>query len=425
MKKYIILVCFFFTITFYVYPQTINGRFSSSIYTYQRFDTVDVSNTHVQSFQLLSLNISKDNFSLKSYFNYENDFSKVSMKEDPRLRFYNLYVEARDLLDIFTIKLGRQPLFNSVAGGLFDGINIDARKGAYKFTAYYGGNVPAYQKFKIIDNWNDNFILGGKFTTAALENFQFSLSYVNKNFKPQDYWASRLDADLNPIKVLIRNNSNQYQFASAAASYDLKDVVSIDTKFDYDLNFQKASKFELNGSYKNIKNLTLNLYYNYREPRIRYNSIFSVFNYGNTQEFELGADYMINDIYTVIGRFGEVVYKGDNSQRFTVGLSSNYGTVTYRKSLGYEGELDAFSVYSGYTLLEGKLTPSLGVSYTNYKLSKDAASEHLAAILAGINYRPLRLLSFDLQGQYMNNRIYKNDFRFFFKINYWFHTNLN
>jgi hypothetical protein len=30
-----------------------------------------------------------------------------------------------------------------------------------------------------------------------------------------------------------------------------------------------------------------------------------------------------------------------------------------------------------------------------------------------------------LQGQYMNNKIYKDDYRFFLKLNYWFNTNLN
>ncbi|MBK6912418.1 MAG: hypothetical protein IPH11_01590 [Ignavibacteriales bacterium] len=373
---------------------------------------------------MLNLNINQDNFSLRSYFNLENDFAK-EMQNDPRFRFYNLYLEARNLFDIATVKLGRQPLFNSVAGGLFDGVNLDLKNEDFKLSGYYGGNVPAYQKFELTENWSDNYIAGGKFTTEAIEDFRIALSYINKNFKPQDYYALRLDENLNPINILIENNSNQYQFASAEVDYSLQNIFSIDTRFDYDLNFETASKFEAVGRFTNIENLGLNVYYNYRQPKIRYNSIFSVFDYGNTQEIELGADYKINENYSVLGEVGNVIYKDDNSQRITLGLITNYGTINYRKNLGYSGELDALSFYTGYTFLEGFLTPSLGIAFTSYKLSEADEKNNLTTLLGGVNIRPWSALSFDLQGQFMNNEIYKNDFRFFLKLNYWFNTNLN
>ena len=82
------------------------------------------------------------------------------------------------------------------------------------------------------------------------------------------------------------------------------------------------------------------------------------------------------------------------------------------------------SLYSARTLPCGKITPSLGLAYTNYKLSEDAESNDIISVLAGVNVRPWRTLSFDLQGQFSDNKIYKNDIRLFFKINYWFNTNL-
>ena len=75
--------------------------------------------------------------------------------------------------------------------------------------------------------------------------------------------------------------------------------------------------------------------------------------------------------------------------------------------------------------IEGLITPSIGISYSSYKLSKNDDTNHLTAILGGLNFRPLAFLSFDGQAQYMNNKIYKDDFRFFFKLNYWFNTNFN
>ncbi len=424
MKKIIILICCFIGISATVYSQSINGRFTSSVYSFQRNDNVNSAGDYLRTFQMLNLNVNMNNVSLRTYMNLEGDMFQ-DLKYDPMMRFYNLYLEVRDILNVATVKLGRQPVFNSVAGGLFDGLNLDLKKDDYKFSAYYGSDVPAYQKLEIrkLSEWGDNFILGGKFTTIALKDFQVSLSYINKNFQPQAYWATRLNTELNPIQVLIQNNSSQYQFASAEVGYDYKNTVNVNTRYDYDLNFNQTSKFELDGNYLPTEKLTLDFYYNYRSPLIRYNSIFSVFDYGNTQEVEAGAGYEINKIFTVTGRYGNVVYKDDNSQRVTIGLNSNYGNISYRKTFGYEGELDALSLYTAYTMLKGLITPSIGISYSSYRLSYDDVRNSLTTILAGLNYRPIRLLSFDLQGQYMNNVIYRNDFRVFFKLNYWFNTN--
>ncbi|MCU7498102.1 MAG: hypothetical protein HF300_11135 [Ignavibacteria bacterium] len=373
---------------------------------------------------MLNLNINKGQFSLRSYLNFESDLSK-KQDYDPRFRVYNLYLEGRNLFDIATIKIGRQPIFNSIAGGgVFDGVDLDLRYSDFKLSGYYGGNTPAYQKFETTKNWNDDYILGGKFTTSIIKNTQIGLSYINKNFRPLDYYATRFDANLNPMQVLIEGNSNQFKFASADVSYRQENMFSLDARYDYDLNFETTSKFEVSGRYEQIENLGVDLYYNYREPRIRYNSIFSVFDFGNTQEIEGGLDYRFFNQYTVFGKFANVTYKDDNSQRITAGINTNYGSLSYRKNLGYAGEMDAISLYGAYSMMDGFFTPSLGLAYTSYKLSKEDAKNNLTSVLAGFNLRPWKALSFDLQGQYLNNRIYKDDFRLFFKINYWFNTNL-
>jgi hypothetical protein len=422
MNKFILPVCLILILAGYIIPQNINGRISSSVYSLERFDTVNVSNNYLRAYELLNLNINQDKFSLRTYLDFEGDLTGDA-KEVSRVRLYNLYLEGRELFDVATIKLGRQPIFNSIGGGVYDGANLDLKYNHYKLTGYYGADVPSYQKVGFND-WQNDYITGGKLTTTAIDNFQLSVAYVNKNFKPQDYTTLRLDPDNNPINVLILHNSNQYSFGSAEIFYDLKNTIDIEARYDYDFNFEKTSKFEFNADYLQVENLKLNLYYNYRDPRINYNSIFSVFNYGNTQEFEIGGDYTINKHITITGKVGDVIYQDDNSQRVTVGLSTRYGTLTYLKNFGYAGEMDAISLYAAHSFAEGLVTPSAGISYTSYKLSPEDATNNLTSLLAGVNVRPYRALSFDLQGQYMDNKIYKNDFRFFFKINYWFNTNL-
>lgn len=423
MKK---TICVLFILVFAISTkaQNINGSISSSVYSFERYDDLNNSDKYFRTFQSLYLNVNKSNFSLRTRLNLEADIAN-KLDNDPRLRFYNLYFEARKIFDVATIKIGRQPLYNVVAGGIFDGASVDVKTPKFTIGGFYGGNVPAYQKLELIDNWSDNYILGGKFTYLPVENLKVGLYYIDKNFKPQDYEALRLDADNNPITVLIQQKSNQYRYASADISYIQEKEFSAYSRVDFDFNAFKPSKFELSGRYEKIENLGLSLYYNYRLPYVRYNSIFAVFDYGNTQEIELGGDYRINNIFTIVGKVANVMYKDENSQRITMGINSGYGSISYRKNMGYSGEMDAFSIYGAYSFWEGLLTPSLGFGYTGYKLSANSPQYNISTFMGGVNYRPIKTLSFDVQTQYFNNKIYKNDFRVFLKVNYWFNTNLN
>ncbi|MDP4116009.1 MAG: hypothetical protein Q8903_07735 [Bacteroidota bacterium] len=424
MKKFLLIAGIIFSFSILQFPQNINGRFSSSVYMFKQFDAVNSSDNFVRAYEMLNLNVNYSQFSLRTSMNLESDLSK-KIDNSPLVRFYNFYLEGRDLFKVANVKLGRQPVFNNIGGGIFDGATIDLRVPDYKLTAYYGGNVPAYQKFETSKNWKDNYLAGGKLSGQPFENFQVDLSYAQKNVKPEDYYATRFDQNLNPITVLIQNNSTHFQFASAQVSYTMPKYFNANVRYDYDLNFEKTSKFEFEGRYSQITDIGIDVYYNYREPRINYNSIFSVFDYGNSQEIEAGVDYKINSLFTAIGKFGFVQFKTEDSKRITLGINSNYGNVTYRKTLGSAGELDALSLYAAYALFEGLLTPSAGISYTSYKLSEFSTKDNLTSLLFGVNVRPYNTLSFDAQGQYMNNKIYKNDFRFFLKLNYWFNTNLN
>lgn len=421
--KKILLFAFLFTSSAnLLLAQNINGRVTSSIYAFERASSLTESDMFLRGYETLILNVNKDNYSLRTRLNFETNFGN-SLASDPRLRLYNLYFEARKVFDIATIKLGRQPIFTQVAGGLFDGANVKMNLYNFSVQGYFGGNVPAYQKLEITENFNSDRIFGGKINYSGLENFSFGLSYVDKNFAPIEYEAQRLDINLNPITVLIQQKSNQFRYGSATVSYF--GLLDVNARADYDLNYSKLSKAEFNGRYDDIDNLGINIYYNYRSPQIRYNSIFAVFDFGNTHEIEGGLDYKINNDFTVFGKFGNVEYKDANSQRMTVGLNTNYGSVSFRKTFGYAGELTSGSIYTSKSFYNGLITPSIGLAYTNYKLSEDAESNDIISALAGFNLRPWRTLSFDLQGHFSKNKIYKNDLRLFFKINYWFNTNLD
>lgn len=418
------LLVIFLVFSSFIISQNINGRMSTSFYSFERYNSANQSESYIRGFQTLYFNLNKDKFSLKTSLSYEGNLSN-SLVGEPRLRLYNLYFEARDLFNLATIKIGRQPLYYSVVGGVFDGVNLTFKYSDYSISGFYGANVPPYQDFNIIENFNDNDVLSLKLKGNPFEEFYFGITYVDKNFKPQPYTALRLvGPELDPINVLIENSSNQYRYLSGDVSYSLNKFADIRARYDYDLNFTTTSRMEFSTRFTNIPKVGIEVYYSYREPRIRYNSIFTVFNYGNTQEVEIGLDYKIDNSTTVFGKFGTVKYETDNSGRLTIGVNSSYGSASYRKTFGYSGELESLSFYSARTFFEGLLTPSIGVAFTGYKLSEDAESNSLISFLLGTNFRPARSVSFDLQMQYLNNKIYNNDLRFLLKFNHWFNSNL-
>ncbi|HEY7752100.1 MAG TPA: hypothetical protein VH917_07385 [Ignavibacteriaceae bacterium] len=424
MKKIFLILLLVTGLAAIAFPQNLNGRFSSSVYSFERIDTAEVSTNHLRTFQMLTLNFGKQNIWLRSYLNLETDIAE-DLVYDPRLRFYNLYLDVNNLWDIVFVKLGRQPLFNSIGGGVFDGGTLGFDYKGFRVLGYYGGNVPAYQKLEFTDDLSNDYVAGGELTVNALTDWRFAAKYINKNFLNPAYNTVRLDPDLNPIDVLIENNSNKYEFASAEISYSKPKLLRIDSRYQYDMTFETTSKVELSGRYEQVENLGVNLYYNYREPRIRYNSIFSVFDFGNTWEIEGGLDYRIQNKYTISGKFANVSFKDESSQRVTIGLNSPIGGITVRRNFGYAGELDVVSLYGAHTFLEGLITPNFGFSFTRYKQTESAPVNELVSLMAGTNIRPWRTFSVDLQGQYLNNKIYSNDLRLFLKLNYWFNTNFN
>ncbi len=406
-----------------VSSQSFSGRISSSAYSFQRHASTETYN-YLRTFQTLQLNARYGKYAIKTRLNYEMDVAQ-EMVNDPRLRIYNLYFEGRNLFNnLLTFKVGRISLFNNVSSGTYDGGNIKLKYAGYKLDLFYGANVPAYQKFEISDDWQNNYVFSGKLDVTIIKNHRIGLSYIDKNYTFNSYEAIRLDDNLNPMDYLIKNHSNQFKYASADVSFRKKNTYNVYTRYDYDLNFNTTSRIELSGRYEQIENLGLSIYYNYRAPQIRYNSIFAVFDYGNTHEIEAGADYKITPAFTVTGKFANVTYKTDNAQRATIGLNTKFGSVSYRKTFGYAGELDALSIYTARSFFNGFITPSVGLGYTSYKLSANAKTNKIISLLAGCNVRPWNVLSFDVQGQYFNNKIYQNDFRILFKLNYWFNVNL-
>jgi hypothetical protein len=171
--------------------------------------------------------------------------------------------------------------------------------------------------------------------------------------------------------------------------------------------------------------ISATLEYIFREPRVSYNSIFSVFNTASTKEIEGGVEYRPLAKTSFFARFANVDYIDENSQRFSFGGTYDFITASYTQNLGYAGELNGVSLFAVYPLMDRMITPTLGFGYASFKHAKNVPSRTVVNATLGAVYRPMKTLSSDLQVQWMNNPQFDSDVRIFLKVTYWFNERMN
>ena len=94
MKLRILIYFAFSMLTFnQLLAQNINGRITSSLYAFERAQSIDNSDMFLRAYETLTLNVNEGNYSLKSRLNFETNFSNA-LDNDPRLRVYNLFFQA-------------------------------------------------------------------------------------------------------------------------------------------------------------------------------------------------------------------------------------------------------------------------------------------------------------------------------------------
>jgi hypothetical protein len=406
--------------------QLVNGRFTTSFYTFERFDTVGSSRTYLRAFQSVQLSVAQNDFSVNTYLqgavNGSNQFG-----DNGNVRFYNLYFRWANIGKMLDLSLGRQAVYAGVGKGAIDGLTARARVWDNQITLTgYGGSTVNDEYTGVRKDWHDNLNLGGQVLTTLVPGARIGLSYMYRREKRDDYLAVRETQLGDSLKTYltvpfaVRNESIAEQLGSADASWSYGRILTVYGRYDYDFNFKETSRGQGSVRVNVTDALALTGDYTYRKPQIAFNSIFSVFTLNSTRLAEGGVEYGFTPLLRVFGKLGVVSYTDTTSMTWTFGVNSGYGSASYSGSTGYAGQLESFSVQGAYPLFDRVLVPSLGVSWASYRLSAEDPKDNALAILAGATVRPTRNFSFDVQGQWMTNRLYDRDMRLQVKLMYWF-----
>lgn len=410
------------------YSQTINLRFSNYFYSFQRMDSLGALNstttytTHIKGYQNLLFDANVGKWSFNTFLQTDEDVTN-KIGRGFAYRFYNLYLKGTNLFNHLDLKLGRQYISAGVGKGTVDGVYLKLKMGEnkeYQLIGYGGELTPFTYDFVKYPTIKKNYSLGAQFLYYGLKDLSVGLSYQTKRRQPVDYYAFRADSLFNTQQVLVETDSRADQLAGIDANYLLLGKHNIYGKAYVDVIRKKLLRGELNANILLTKDLRFSGGYIYREPQISYNTIFWVFNHSTTFELEGGLDYMLNNCYNIYGRVANVLYNGDHSLKFQLGVNNPFFGISFIKYDGYAGQSDGVNGYVAHELVKSKLSVTLNLDYSRYKIS-DYATEKSNAYsgMLGLTYRPIPAFAVDVQGQFISNKEYKTDSRFLLGFNYW------
>lgn len=417
------------------FTQSVNFRFNNYFYGWQRIDSLSnesgAKTLHIRGYQNYLLELKSGQWSFNTLAQTEEDITE-KVGRGFAYRFYNLYIKGANLFGALDVKLGRQQIFAGTGKGTLDGINFKIKAGKFKefhFNLYGGALAPYSYEIGKYPEIKNNYHFGAMFTYYGVKDLMASLSYSSKKRTPEPYTTYRADSLYNLVERTITFDGPADQLIGLDLNYTYLLEHNFFAKAYFDLKQKKLYRAEANVRIRINKELRGFAEYIYREPHYSYNSIFWVFNYNRNQEIGGGLDYTLKNGINIFGKAAIVLYQKpdgsvyqlkNNSVKIQAGFSHpNYG-LNFTRYMGYTGESDGVSAYGQKDIYKNKVSASASINYSNYKLGDyevDKVNSFSGQI--GITYRPMPQLSFDLQGQFLINRIYKSDTRFLVGFSYW------
>lgn len=400
--------------------QYVSGRVSTAVYGWEQFDTVGVSQQRVRAYQTAQLTVSQGDFSLTTFLQGSTNLAG-SFGDAGRVRFYNLYLSWLNIGKVAEVHLGRQSVYAGVGVGSLDGLVARARLLNNKLTITGYGGAAVGPEFTMPSKFSSNAMYGGQVVTTALPGARIGLSYMKRQEERDAYWTLRArDTSFTPMPFYVEPYEDAEELASADARYDYGERLSVYGRYDHDLLNERTARAQGGARVQITERIAVSADYIHRLPRVMYNSIFSAFVSNAVDELEGGVEYGFTPMLRAFGRVAAVSYTDEKSTRWTVGLNTGYATIAYAGSDGYAGELTSLSAQASYPLFGKVIIPTAGFSYASYRLSKESTKDNAIGVILGAAVRPTSAISFDVQGQWLTNKLMQRDLRVQARFSYWF-----
>ncbi len=397
--------------------QSLNARFTTSFYSWERHLTETVDETHFRIYQTARITVGQlagNRLSFNFYGQGSQDVAE-SADEDPIPRLYNAYLQWRERKGIVQrVRLGRQRIYAGVAYGTVDGVDATFRVGKLcKVGGFAGFLVPFSNEIEVGD-WEDSRAFGARISTDRLFGTTVLVSFLQRDNRPAPYTSPG-----RFTQRILTFESLEQRLVGVDLFRNFGRKVSAYGRFDYDIEQERVRRGQVELKFSVTPKLQLSGEFFHRAPLIAANSIFTVFEHNTTQDIGLRGVYQFRQNWFVTGNFGYVHYEGDETVRFGAGVRCKYGQLGYNFRSGYGGQNNGVYATVNYPLTQ-KLGLLASTGFARYSLFDEDADKRTSLTGSfGFNYRAGKHFSFDFLGQGVRNRFLDSDVRFFVKANYW------
>ncbi|MFQ5675306.1 MAG: hypothetical protein ACE5G1_05360, partial [bacterium] len=353
--------------------QSVNARFSTSFYSWERNLTESQSQSYVRIYQTAQATVGQlasNRLSFHLYGLLSQDLSE-SADDDPISRLYNAYFQWRQSSGVVQqIKLGRQRIYSGVAYGTIDGIDATFKIGKWaRIGGFAGFLVPASNEIEVAD-WDNSHAFGVRASTNDLFGAKAMVSFMQRDRRPVAYNApGRYTQTVRTFESLEQRllGIDLYRgFGKTLSTYG---------RFDYDLEQERVRRAQVELKVKPTGKWEFTGEFFHRAPLIEANSIFSVFEQNTVQDVGLKASYKFGHRWFLTGNLGYVKYEGDETVRFGLGARFRYGYAGYNYRSGYGGQNNGV-----YLALNYPLTQQLGLiassGFSRYSLFDENADKY-------------------------------------------------
>jgi len=403
MKRKIICLVFLLALTLFKQSLAVELRSNISTYfnSYQTQDLYTEEKTSYfrayQSFRFDLKQIGTKNLSFHTYFRSTTDFIHKN-STDPTTKIYNAYIDWKNIKKVLNLRLGRQFLYVGVGNATMDGLRLDFKpKKKVQLTGYIGFQLPK-DRWTKVDTWEKSHIFGGELATTYLKNTRLAISYVQKK----------------------REEAFEKYFIGINATHFYKKL-HLFSRFYYDLVYERVQNFTLRGSGSGLLDkLYLSFEYQFRQPSIYSNSVFSVFKQESYSIFRFSGAYQPIKSFKFSSEYDLTLYKSDNSIRTRFGIEYAFIALGVNFRRGYGGESNG--VYGRIIhSFRRNLVFSASTDYGKYKLDEEQESKNESFILASrVEWEPLKNFKLALEVQDVRNKVKSYDLRMVGRVSYKF-----
>ena len=365
----------------------LSGNFSSQIYVYERNDS-----SHIRIYERLKTDFNiwqsqhSKSLDFHLYLRYNTDL-KNKLSGDPETYVYDTYFILKNIPPGTDLRIGRQFVYNTIGSGLVDGIRLKGSLSKNSNYDFYGGSLVNHLDPESIQS------------LANYGSYGSMISYRYKKYRLAINWQLRY-FDGGIASHLVGTDISLRQ-----SKYYLLG------KFVYNLENKRVGEILSRVSY-NLNSYYLSAEFQWREPHVRSNSLFSLIDFRSYKEFRFELHRRLGQRFRIISGLDINLYEGEDALGGKIGLSGNNWSLIWVHRSGLGKNSNGINYFISMNLTRSLKAYHSG-NFSRYKvqeLQNDLNDSYMSII--GAELRLKKGFSIKSEFQYLRNGITKNDIRF-------------